>query len=73
MVENEWYRRARTVWFNTKDMVEDAKESGESDIIEKAYHNLFLIEETLNYLFGLNDTDFEHWGDKYRELFRREE
>lgn len=43
------------MWQEAKDEVADAKEWGEKDIVQKAYHDQFIIEEVMTRLGWFND------------------
>lgn len=63
-MNRELLRRSRSAWIDQKILLEDAKDSEDKELIDKAYHDLFTAQEVLTKLFGFTDRDFERW-EKY--------
>ena len=64
-MDKEMLEKMRSIWNEKKMLLEDAKDSEENDLIDKAYHDLFTVEEVLSKLAGLTDIDFERWGELF--------
>ena len=62
-MEKEMLKKMRTVWTEKKIELEDAKDSEEKDLIDKAYHDLLIVEDVLSKIAGFTDIDFERWGE----------
>ena len=70
-MEKELYWKMREVWKEKKMELEDAKDSEQQDLIDKAYHDLFTVEEVLSKIAGLTDIDFERWGELFWNDLKR--
>lgn len=70
-MEKEMLEKMKTVWTEQKMELEDAKDSEEKDLIDEAYHDLFIVEEVLSKIAGLTDRDFEQWNEQFRDSLKR--
>ena len=70
-MDSELYNRVRSVWEDQKILLEDAKDSNDKDLIDRAYHDMFTVEETLSKLFGFTDLDYETWSDRFWNTTKR--
>ena len=64
-MDKELLKKARSAWIDQKITLEDAKDSEDKELIDKAYHDLFTVEEVLSKIFGFIDRDFERWGEYF--------